>query len=292
MTGSGRHPDPIFARFLVGLYPPSWRRRYGDELLAVLAETGVSVRIAGNLVRAAARAWIRPPRTCHDQTARRRTSVVVSLWAWMLMAAGLIIYGQLYEDQLRQSATPGHPHTADFFRLCQVSAAASIVVLLLGHAPGYLQLVQTAARQRRRGDLVLLGLPFIAPAAFLVVLIVVARSVQQGAGGVGSVWFLALCALGLVAGATAVAGPAVVLDGSLIPSATLRRSVIVGAIALALLAVAAVAAGLDLVAIHRWAGTDSGLTAPTALVVAYAAISVLILGVGVTSIARGLLTRA
>jgi hypothetical protein len=56
MTGSGRHPDSIFARFLVRLYPASWRRRYGDELLAVLAETGVTGRIAGNLVRAAARA--------------------------------------------------------------------------------------------------------------------------------------------------------------------------------------------------------------------------------------------
>lgn len=292
MTGSGRHPDSILARFLVGLYPPSWRRRYGDELLAVLAETGVSARNAGSLVRAAAHAWIRPPRTCHDQTARRRTSVVVSLWTWMLMAGGLIMYGQLYEDQLRQSVTPGHPRTADLFRLCQVSAAASVLVLLLGHAPGYLQLVQTAARERRRGDLALLGAPFIAPAGFLVVLIVVAHSVRQAAGGVGSAWFLALCALGLAAGAAAVAGPTVVLAGSSIPSATLRRSVIVGAISLALLAVAAVAAGLDLVAIRLWAGTRPVLTAPTALVVTYAAISVLILGVGVTSIVRGLLTPA
>jgi len=94
------HRDSFGARLLAGLYPPSWRRRYGDELLALLAETGLSVRIAVNLMRAAAHAWIRPPCTCHDQTDRRRTSVVMSLWTWMLMAAALIVYGQLYEDQL------------------------------------------------------------------------------------------------------------------------------------------------------------------------------------------------
>jgi len=186
--------------------------------------------------------------------------------------------------------TPGHPHTADLFRLSQVSAAASVAVLLLGDAPVYLKLVQTANRGRRRRDLILLALPVVAPAAFLVVLIVVSQSVRPSAGGVGSGWFLALSALGLVAGAAAVAGPAVVLDRSSIPSAAVHRSVIVGAMALALLAVAAVAAGLDLVAIHRWgAGSSPVMTAPTALVAAYAAISVLILGVGGTSVFRGLL---
>jgi MFS family permease len=289
VTGPERHRDSIGGRLLVGLYPPSWRRRYRDELLALLADTGLSVRIAANLVRAAGYAWIRPPHTCHNETQRRRTSVVVSLWTWMLMAAALIVYGQLYEDQLGGSVTPGHPHTADLFRLCQVSAAASVAVLLLGNAPVYLQLVQTAARRGRRGDLVLLGLPLIAPAAFLVVLLVVSHSVQQSAGGVGSAWFLALCALGLAAGAAAVAGPAVVLDRSSIPAATLRRSVIVGAVSLAFLTVAAVAAGLDLLAIHRWGvGTSPVVTAPLALVVAYAAISVLILSIGGTSVVRGL----
>jgi hypothetical protein len=209
-----------------------------------------------------------------------------------MLAAALIVYGQLYEDQLGGSVTPGHPRTADLFRLCQVSAAASVAVLLLGDAPVYLQLVQTAARRRRLRDLVLLSLPVAAPAAFLVVLLVVSHSVEQSAGGVGSAWFLALCAFGLAAGAAAVVGPTIVLGRSSIPSATLRRSVVVAAISLALLAVAAVAAGLDLLAIHVWGtGRSPVLIASWALVVAYAAISVLILGVGGSSVVRGLLTR-
>jgi Rieske Fe-S protein len=45
-------------RVLLGLYPPPWRRRYGEELLALLAERGSGWRDVPNLLLGAVDAWI------------------------------------------------------------------------------------------------------------------------------------------------------------------------------------------------------------------------------------------
>jgi hypothetical protein len=39
------------ARWMIRLYPVSWRARYGDELEALLSETGADARIVGDLAR-------------------------------------------------------------------------------------------------------------------------------------------------------------------------------------------------------------------------------------------------
>jgi hypothetical protein len=46
--------------WLIRLYPPAWRRRYGPELEELLAAEPVSFRTAVDLVAGAADAWINP----------------------------------------------------------------------------------------------------------------------------------------------------------------------------------------------------------------------------------------
>lgn len=46
--------------WLLGLYPPRWRQRYGREVAAMLAERRFSLRIAVDLVAGAIDVWLHP----------------------------------------------------------------------------------------------------------------------------------------------------------------------------------------------------------------------------------------
>jgi len=46
--------------WLIGLYPPAWRRRYGRELAELLAAQPMSFRTAVDLVAGAVDAWLKP----------------------------------------------------------------------------------------------------------------------------------------------------------------------------------------------------------------------------------------
>ena len=52
------------ARAALALYPPSWRARYGDEVRALLDESGGGARAVASLAWRALPAWIWPARTC------------------------------------------------------------------------------------------------------------------------------------------------------------------------------------------------------------------------------------
>jgi hypothetical protein len=46
--------------WLIGLYPPAWRRRYGKELAALIATQPASFGMAIDLIAAAIDAWLHP----------------------------------------------------------------------------------------------------------------------------------------------------------------------------------------------------------------------------------------
>lgn len=62
-------PEPAAASlpWLVRLYPPSWRRRYGDELAALLAEQALSPAAVFDLMGGALDAWVSPQPNLHLQ---------------------------------------------------------------------------------------------------------------------------------------------------------------------------------------------------------------------------------
>ncbi len=61
--------DPLLARAALALYPPSWRARYRNEVLALLHESGGGLRAAASLAWRALPAWIWPPAHLHDRPA-------------------------------------------------------------------------------------------------------------------------------------------------------------------------------------------------------------------------------
>ena len=75
-----RNPGPPMrtkplARAALALYPPSWRARYGDEVHALLEQTGGGSGAAASLAWRALPAWIWPPAHLHDRPARMRSSL-------------------------------------------------------------------------------------------------------------------------------------------------------------------------------------------------------------------------
>ena len=72
------------ARMALALYPPSWRARYGDEVHALLQESG-GPRDVASLAWRALPAWIWLPAHLHDRPARMRASLSTGLLAWSFL---------------------------------------------------------------------------------------------------------------------------------------------------------------------------------------------------------------
>lgn len=64
--------------WLVRLYPPAWRRRYGPELEALLATEPASFRTAIDLVAGAADAWLNPQSSTAPGAADPKGDAMVS----------------------------------------------------------------------------------------------------------------------------------------------------------------------------------------------------------------------
>lgn len=71
-------------KWLVRLYPPSWRRRYQEEFDAVLEAGGVTPSIVLGVVRGAFDAWVRGPRGPLGTPSVVVALVVYALVSWLL----------------------------------------------------------------------------------------------------------------------------------------------------------------------------------------------------------------
>jgi hypothetical protein len=52
--------------WLLALYPPRWRRRYGDELRTLIGQQGFSLHAAVDLIAGAIDAWIEPQKSTQE----------------------------------------------------------------------------------------------------------------------------------------------------------------------------------------------------------------------------------
>ena len=69
------HRARAAVRAVLALYPPAWRERYGDEVCALVEDSGTGPAILLGLAWRAAPVWISPPRQLHDRDARMRASL-------------------------------------------------------------------------------------------------------------------------------------------------------------------------------------------------------------------------
>jgi hypothetical protein len=114
---------------LLALYPPAWRRRYGDELDALILDIQADGRDTGwrvraDLVRSAARERLRGG---GDPSRRVRGGSSLVLWAWALFALGGAIVAKTSEHWQR-TLPADSAASAAFSGLVVISVAVAAVI--------------------------------------------------------------------------------------------------------------------------------------------------------------------
>jgi len=267
---------PSLTRAALALYPPSWRARYGDEVRALLEDSGGGLAAVASVAWRALPAWFWPPRHLHDRPARMRASLGTALMFWSMLTGLGLVFAQL--TQFQGFDVPGHPEIRWAYAVFDVTLAVSVLVAGFGGLPLWLLMLRRARRERRRRDTVYLLLPVIAPVTYLAVLVVTVRLVG-GANGVSPWWFGVVTLAGFAAAATAAAGPGLALRRLQPRGPALRLAAAAGGVAAAAMAVAATAIVVAVIGLCLWAPSFAGYRHGTvpgiylALVVAAAAVT-------------------
>ncbi|HEX5297400.1 MAG TPA: hypothetical protein VFW50_10465 [Streptosporangiaceae bacterium] len=247
------------ARAVLALYPPSWRARYGDEVLMLLEDSGGRPRDVASVACRALPAWFSPPRHLHDRTARMRSSLATALLSWSMLAGLGLVFAQL--TQLQGFNPPGHPVVGWAYAVFDVALAVSALVAGLGGLPLWLLMMRRARREQRVRDLGYLLLPVIAPVGYLAGLILTAR-LTGGAQGVGPAVFGAVALAGFGAAAISAAGPGLALRRLRPRGPALRLAATAAGISAAVTAVAAGAIAVAVTGLCLWARSFAGYHHP------------------------------
>jgi hypothetical protein len=250
-SGTGSVRGALAARAALAFYPPAWRARYGDEVLALIedSESGGGLGAAASLAWRAVPAWIWPPRHLYDGPARIRASLATVLLAWSMLAGLGLVFAQL--TQLQGYRPPGRPVVAVCYAIFDAALALSVVAGALGGLPLWLLMLRRAYREHRTRDTAYLLLPVAAPAVYWVVLAVTVRLVRH-ADGVSPWWFLAITVLGFAAAATAATGPGLALRRLLPRGPAVRLAALAAGLGVAAIDLAAAASVVAVIGLHLW----------------------------------------
>jgi hypothetical protein len=246
-TPAGRK---LLARAALALYPPAWRARYGDEVSALLDDSGGGLAAVASVAWRALPAWICPPRHLHDRPARIRASLATALLAGSMLAGLGLVFAQL--TQLQSLMAPGYAEVRWAHAVFDGSLALSALVAGLGGLPLWLLMLRRARREQRARDMLYLLLPVLAPVAYLAGLAVTVR-LAGGPDGVSLSWFLAVAPAGFAAAAIAAAGPGLALRRLQPRGPALHLAAAAAAVAAAIMAVAAAAIAVAVVIVCLWA---------------------------------------
>jgi hypothetical protein len=245
----------LLSRVALALYPPSWRARYGDEVRALLEDSGGGLAAAASIAWRAVPAWAWPPGHLHDRPGRMRASLATALMAWSMLTGLGLVFAQL--TQLQGFNAPGHPEVRLAYAVFDATLAFSVLVAGIGGLPLWLLMLRRAWREQRPRDAVYLLLPVIAPIAYLIGLIVTVRLVG-GAHGVSPGWFGVVSLAGFAAAATAAAGPSLALRRLQPRGPALRFAAAAAGVAAAAMAVAAAAIVVAVIGLCLWARQFAG----------------------------------
>jgi hypothetical protein len=245
----------LLAHAALALYPPSWRARYGDEVRALLEDSGGGLAAAASVAWRAVPAWAWPPRHLHDRPGRMRASLATALMAWSMLTGLGLVFAQL--TQFQGFNAPGHPEVRLAYAVFDVTLALSALVAGFGGLPLWLLMLRRAWRERRPRDAVYLLLPVIASVTYLIALIVTIRLVG-GAQGVSPGWFGVVTLAGFAAAAIAAAGPGLALRRLQPQGPALRLAATAAGVAAAAMVVAAAAIVVAVIGLCLWAHHFAG----------------------------------
>ena len=128
------------AERLLQWYPPSWRKRYGEELAGLLVDMSdgrrLPWRLRADLAAAGARERLRGPRIGDPRGGGRMV-----LWAWAIFVLTGMIVAKTSEHWRLALPKGGHPVASVAFVALSVLAAATAVLVLAGIALTFPRLV-------------------------------------------------------------------------------------------------------------------------------------------------------
>lgn len=156
-------------RLALQLYPLAFRRRYGDEMLTLLADTEPGPRAIIDLLRGALVAHLRPPAgltDALDPADRLRASASGVLACWVAFAAAGFGFYKTTEDAPFTAAGHAHPVLGAAHLAIQALAVLGSAAVVAGALPLVLAALRRARRDRDLRALVIT--PPLTVAAFAV----------------------------------------------------------------------------------------------------------------------------
>ena len=185
---AGSPGTSFLARAALALYPAAWRARYGDEVRALLDDSGAGPRAIASLAWRALPAWIWPPRHLYGRPARMRASLATVLVAWTALTGLALVFAQLTQAQGLRPAS--HPVVQWSYWVFDGAFLVSVLAVAAGGLPLWLLMMRSARREHRPRDLAYLLSPVVAPAMYLAALSVTVRLIHpvHGVGRRGGCW--------------------------------------------------------------------------------------------------------
>jgi hypothetical protein len=243
------------ARAALALYPAPWRARYGEEVQALLDDSGTDLRTVASLAGQAVPAWVWPARHLYDGPARMRASLATVLAAWSALAGLGLVFAQL--TQLQGFRPPGHPVIGWSYLVFDASLAISALAVAAGGLPLWLLMLRRARREHHPRQTAYLLLPLIAPALYLATVSALAR-LAGGAHGVSPWWFVVITLLGFGAAGVAAAGPGAALHGLRPRGPAVLLATRAAAVAVSAMVTAAAASSVAVIGLALWARSFAG----------------------------------
>jgi len=158
------------ARGSLHLYPAAWRARYGDEVRALLEDSGADLRTIASLAWQAMLARIWPPRHLYDPPARMRASLATVAVAWTVLAGLAAVFASFTQAQpwLLRNLTGSRLLMIQWsYWVLDAAVGASLLAVAVGGAPLWLQMLRRARCQRRRREIAWLLGPVVVPIVYL-----------------------------------------------------------------------------------------------------------------------------
>lgn len=158
------------ARRSMYLYPADWRDRYGDEVCALLEDSGAGLPSIASLAWQAVLMRIWPPRHLYDLPARMRASVATAGLAWSVLVGLAAVFASFTQTQqsLQQNLTGSHHLIIQWaYWVFDAGVGVSLLAVAAGGVPLWLGMLRRAHREHRQREMAWLLAPVVVPAVYL-----------------------------------------------------------------------------------------------------------------------------
>jgi hypothetical protein len=179
-NGVERLRDPIFVRVVLGLYPPRWRDRYGEEFASLLTEMAAAsswparAGLIADAASGALDARLNSPGS-RNMPDRIRGSIAVAACAVVVFTIAGAGFQKMTEDPVFRAAADKHAAIAASFSILRAAAIVAAVTVLASALPLAWRVIRKAAATRQADLIRPLLIPPAAVICWLAIVVITAR---------------------------------------------------------------------------------------------------------------------